>query len=193
MSRTLPLSALLAAVFATATLGGCVATQNIPVSTDPSGALIYLDGKQVCAATPCSVEVPKDQDHLLTVIKPGYRQKDVPLRRVYDTVGVLRDSAMKGVKGGASAGGVLAGTVDSMNKKEADGSAYILEPRLVTLRLRGENEPEPARSASDDPFAEDKDQGPKRRADGSLDPVELGVEIFKMIGKGAGQNAAPEK
>ncbi|MDQ7835405.1 MAG: PEGA domain-containing protein [Humidesulfovibrio sp.] len=73
---------LLAAVFAIALLGGCVTTQKVPVSTDPSGALVYLDGQQICAATPCSVEMATGQNHLLTIIKEGYGQKDIPVRPV---------------------------------------------------------------------------------------------------------------
>jgi hypothetical protein len=61
-------------------LCGCALTQKVPVSTDPSGASVYLDGQAVCAATPCSVEASTDQAHLLTIIKPGYRQKDIPLK-----------------------------------------------------------------------------------------------------------------
>lgn len=68
-------------ILATATLlCGCALTQKIPVSTDPSGATVHLDGRLVCAATPCSVEASTDQAHLLTIIKEGYRQKDIPLR-----------------------------------------------------------------------------------------------------------------
>jgi len=73
---------LLAAVFAIALLSGCVTTQKVPVSTDPSGALVYLDGQQICAATPCSVEMATGQNHLLTIIKEGYGQKDIPVRPV---------------------------------------------------------------------------------------------------------------
>jgi hypothetical protein len=185
MSRTFSLSV----IFAAALCCGCVATQNVPVSTDPSGAAVYLDGKTVCAATPCSVEIEKNQDHLLTIIKPGYRQRDVPVRRVYDTVGVLRDSAVKAVKGGG-----LAGTVDALDKREQDGSAYVLEPRLVTLRLKPEGEPDDEPAVAGEPSADGAVQpGLKRRADGSVDPVEMGLELFKMMGKGAGRNAAPER
>jgi len=78
MSRNpaLLLCATLAALLCT----GCVTIQKVPVSTDPLGAVVYLDGKQVCASTPCSVEATNDQDHLLTIVKDGYRQKDIPLR-----------------------------------------------------------------------------------------------------------------
>ena len=74
--RKLP--ALLLAFAVTAS--GCALKQNVPVSTDPSGASVYLDGKLVCAATPCSVEAATDQGHLVTIIKDGYRQRDIPLK-----------------------------------------------------------------------------------------------------------------
>lgn len=82
LAPTLPraLAATLAATMAAGLLSGCVAIQKVPVSTDPQGAVVYLDGKQACAATPCSVEASNDQDHLLTIMKDGYRQKDIPLR-----------------------------------------------------------------------------------------------------------------
>lgn len=63
-----------------AALSGCATIQRVPVSTDPGGASVYLDGKLVCSATPCSVEAENNKTHLLTVIKDGYRQKDIALR-----------------------------------------------------------------------------------------------------------------
>lgn len=77
-SRTLRLSF---AVLALTVASGCAGVQRIPVSTDPSGAQVFLDGVAVCPATPCSVEADKNSDHLLTIIKDGYRQRDVTLNR----------------------------------------------------------------------------------------------------------------
>ncbi|MBU1039801.1 MAG: PEGA domain-containing protein [Proteobacteria bacterium] len=81
MSRSFSISAILAAgALCAALLGGCATTQKIPVSTDPSGAAVYLDGVQVCTSTPCSVEMSTDQNHLLTILMTGYGQKDIPVR-----------------------------------------------------------------------------------------------------------------
>lgn len=71
---------LLPCLLLAAALAGCAGLQKIPVSTDPSGALVYLDGNKVCEATPCSVEAKSDQTHLLTLVKEGYRQRDITLR-----------------------------------------------------------------------------------------------------------------
>ena len=83
MTRNFRLSTILAAgILGVRLLGGCVTTQKVPVSTDPGGAAVYLDGAQVCAATPCSVEMTTDQNHLLTIGQADYAQKDIPVRPV---------------------------------------------------------------------------------------------------------------
>lgn len=173
---------------------GCVATQNVPVSSDPAGAMVFLDGKQVCETTPCSVAVPKDQNHLLTVIKPGYHQRDVALRRVFDTAGVLKEELRKGARRaatGADPGSVLSGAAQNVDKKEQDGSAYVLKPDLVVLRLTPADQPRPEeRAVSDDPFAEpnaDQAQPAPQRKD-KADPVEIGIDLYRILKGGA----APE-
>jgi len=157
---------------------GCVATQNVPVSTNPSGAVVFLDGKKVCETTPCSVAVTKDQDHLLTLIRPGYHQKDLPVRRVYDAAGALRDSAIVGVQaaaGGAEAAEVLAGTVNRADKRERDGTAYVLEPSLVTVRLIPESEPLPPEPRPGN------GRGAGNRQGMGMDPVTLGLEMLRIL------------
>ncbi len=157
-----------AALFAAA-LSGCVATQKIPVSTDPSGAVVFLDGKQVCPSTPCSVEMPKDQDHLLTIIREGYRQKDIAVRRVFNTASVLRESVREGARSGVE------GALSSADQQERDGRAYTLKPEMVTLKLIGVNEPEPAPAKAG--------QG----AQGTGDPMlDMGLELFRIIEGGQG-------
>ncbi len=186
------LMALLALVLAG---GGCVATQNIPVSSDPLGAVVYLDGKQACQATPCNIAVTKDQDHLLTIVKPGYHQRDVALRRVFDTTGVLKDEIRKGVRKAATGGDasdVLSGAAQNVDKKEQDGSAYVIRPDMVVARLTPADQPRPEDRANttDDPFADPKtqDQDPAKARNKELDPLEIGIDLYRIL-KG---NTAPE-
>lgn len=187
-------TALAPALLALLAASGCVATQNVPVSTDPSGALVFLDGKQVCESTPCTVSVPKDQNHLLTVIRPGFHQRDVALTRVFDTAGVLKEELRKGARKaatGADASSVLSGAAQNVDKKEQDGSAYVLKPDLVVLRLTPADQPRPEdRAVSDDPFAEpsqDQAQPAPQRKD-KVDPVEIGIDLYRILKGGA----APE-
>jgi hypothetical protein len=171
MMRTkTPLLRTACAAFFVAVLSGCVATQKVPVSTDPSGAFVFLDGKQVCEATPCSVEIPKDQDHLLTILKDGYRQKDIAVRRVFNTASVLRESVREGARSGVE------GALSSADQQERDGRAYTLKPDMVMLKLVGVNEPEPAPAA--------------RGAQGTGDPMlDMGLEFFRIIEGGKGDQA----
>ena len=53
-----------------------VAMQTVPVSTDPVGAELMVNGKPA-GTTPCQVSLERNQDHILTVTKEGYRPQDV--------------------------------------------------------------------------------------------------------------------
>ena len=166
----------LALILCPAVFGGCVATQNVPVSTDPSGAVVYLDGERACAATPCSVTIAKDQDHLLTLIKPGYRQKDIPVRRVYDAAGLLRKSASAGVRaalGGASPTEALSSAADTFDAQDKQGRDYVLSPDMVVLRLIPVGQPDPAEARADEQARRSEANDP--------DPVALGLGLYRIL------------
>ena len=169
-------SSLLFSILAAAALTGCVATQKVPVSTDPLGATVYLDGKTVCQATPCSVEIPKDQDHLLTIVKDGYRQKDVPVRRVFNSAAVLRESVRQGARAAQSGGmdGALSGAAKSADEQERDGRAYVLSPNMISLRLIPVGEPLPEEAPKDE-------QAAGRRQSTGDPALDLGLEIYRLL------------
>ncbi len=119
---------------------GCtpqIAMQTIPVSTDPGGANVAVDGKAACVA-PCEVSLARNQDHILTLTRDGYRQQDVIIKRQYQTTKVLVNAINDGAQAanffdnawmGANSG------VMSMNRQEDTGEAYVLTPSTVSLRL----------------------------------------------------------
>ncbi|MDK2955525.1 MAG: hypothetical protein PWQ57_1021 [Desulfovibrionales bacterium] len=120
-------------------LAGCgPAMQKIPVSSNPGGAQVYADGAPACAA-PCVVELSKDQDHILTFRLDGYRQTDVPIKRQYQTMQVLRNSAASGINAagmmGGTAQGGAANALMNMAYQEESGEAYVLTPTTVTVDL----------------------------------------------------------
>jgi serine/threonine protein kinase len=59
---------------------------NVRISSDPSGATVKEDGREICAATPCDHEFELDQakEHRLTFAKAGYRP-EVRTVRVADS------------------------------------------------------------------------------------------------------------
>lgn len=114
-----------------------VLTQSVPVSTDPAGVKVAVDGKAACVA-PCQVELTRNQDHILTLTKEGFRQQDVIIKRQYQTNKVLLNAINQGAQSanffkdgwmGANQG------IMSMNSQEETGEAYVLSPSTVSLRL----------------------------------------------------------
>jgi hypothetical protein len=119
---------------------GCstfVLTQTIPVSTNPIGAKIYANGQYV-GQTPTSVSLERNRDHILTLIKEDYQQKDVTIRRVYQRERTLLKAVSAGVETGRffkdSGMGVSRG-ISSMSEQEASGEAYLLSPSSVAVSL----------------------------------------------------------
>ncbi|MCJ2163605.1 MULTISPECIES: PEGA domain-containing protein [unclassified Pseudodesulfovibrio] len=134
MKLTLPL--ILIACLA---LTACsAATQNIPVSSNPDGALVFADGNQV-GQTPCNVTLEKTQPHILTFKKDGFHQVDVQISQKYDTTGVTRDAAQSGLSTssmGANTEGAVANALMTMGADEQSGDAYVLSPSSVVVRLQ---------------------------------------------------------
>jgi hypothetical protein len=81
---------------------GCsvpILRQDIPVSTNPLGAVIYADW-QMMGRTPGTVSLERNRDHLLTLVKDDYRQVDVAVRRQYQSDRVLMKAVQMGVNSG---------------------------------------------------------------------------------------------
>lgn len=124
---------------------GCapvIKTQSIPVSTNPMGAAVYADGKVVCTA-PCTVDLARNADHIITLKKDQYRQQDVIIKRVYQQEKVMMKAVSQGMHsssysvgsgGDKTAWGVMQG-VNSIDSQEETGDAYVLAPSAVSIRL----------------------------------------------------------
>ena len=117
------------AIAALATLslfaGGCASivkgtTQAIPVSSDPTGADVKLDGNRV-GQTPMSVEVKRKHDHLMTIEKAGYQPESVAITRNV---------------GGAVFGNILAGGLIGWGVDAISGAQYNLTPATINITLK---------------------------------------------------------
>jgi hypothetical protein len=167
---------------------GCSAfilTQTIPVSTNPMGAKIYANGQYV-GQTPASISLERNRDHILTLIREDYQQRDVIIRRVYQRERTLLKAVNAGVDAGRffkdSGMGVSRG-LSSMSEQEASGEAYLLSPSSVAVSLAplggsgfrsGSAETINLRNTreADAPVAESDDQ---RRMASDLATIGLGV------------------
>lgn len=120
-------------------MGGCetVYKQSIPVSTDPMGASILVDGEPV-GDTPANLELGRNQDHIVTLSKPGYKQEDVTIKRVYQAETAMLSAVSRGVNDAQFFGNDSMGLQSGVNSLEQDkesGKAYILTPGTVKVRL----------------------------------------------------------
>lgn len=105
--------------------GGCASmingsTQNIPVSTDPPGALVRVDG-QGSFYTPTTLTLERKQPHTITISKEGYYQEQVSITQA--TSGA--------VAGNILLGGLIGWGVDAMT-----GAQYNLLPDVIHVVLK---------------------------------------------------------
>jgi hypothetical protein len=121
-------------------LSGCtpqVLRQDIPVSTNPMGARIMVDGTPA-GQTPGTVSLERNRDHIVTLVKENYRQEDVIVKRQFQSDKVF----MKAVQSGVNAGlfhkdarmGINSG-YSSYSMQEETGEAYILLPSAIKVNM----------------------------------------------------------
>jgi len=102
-------------------------TQTIPVSSDPLGADVKLDGL-LYGQTPTTLEVKRKRNHLIVIEKAGYQPKSVPITKNV---------------GGAVWGNILAGGLIGWGVDATSGAQYNLTPEVITVKLElatGENQ-----------------------------------------------------
>ncbi len=94
-------------------------TQGVPISSDPSGADILVDGMLV-GTTPTDVELKRKRDHLIVIEKKNYSPKNI--------------AVVKNV-GGAVWGNIIAGGLIGWGVDAASGAQNNLTPKTIFVRL----------------------------------------------------------
>lgn len=141
------LSRRLCLVICVSLLSACaappIAKQEIPVSSNPVGATVLVDGTPV-GTTPKRIALERNQNYILTLVKDGYEQENVPVTRRYQSDRVLMTAMQSGVNSALffkdSGMGVQRG-LSSISAQEATGEAYVLEPAVVSVDLRPAGSP----------------------------------------------------
>ena len=125
-------------VFCIAGCGGStVLRQEIPVSTNPTGAKIYANGEMV-GTTPASVSLERTRDHILTLTKDNYRQEDVVIKKTYQKEKTYLNAISAGVNSGLFFSDTRMGVgsaMTSISAQEHSGEAFILVPGAVKVTL----------------------------------------------------------
>jgi hypothetical protein len=121
-----------AAAFAALTLAGCASvtrgtTENISISTTPSGAVAEIAGLDIPTSciTPCVVQAKRSADITVTVNKEGYEPQIIPLTK-----------EVPGSGAAGFAGNLLLGGVVGMGVDAATGAALDHKPNPVIVTLQ---------------------------------------------------------
>ncbi len=115
-------------------LGGCATvtrgtTNKVEVITEPPGAQVTTSLGQSCPSTPCTVEVARKSEFVVTVSKPGYRDASVPV-----------GTKMSGSGAASIAGNIIlpGGTIGVVADAASGASLdHVPNPVRVTLVRQG--------------------------------------------------------
>lgn len=115
-----------------AALGGCASvtrgtTENISISSTPSGAIADVSGLDIPTAcvTPCVVQAKRSADITVSVSKEGFEPQIIPLTK-----------EVPGTGAAGFAGNILAGGLIGMGVDAATGAAMDHRPNPVIVTLR---------------------------------------------------------
>jgi hypothetical protein len=95
-------------------------TQDIPISSDPAGARISIDGRP-SGTTPTKVTMDRKHSHMVTIEQENYEVENV---------------AITNSMGGAVAGNIILGGLVGWGVDAVSGAQYNLHPDTVSVRLR---------------------------------------------------------
>ena len=123
------LAVVAAALAGAASLSACATVTrgtntHWDVHTNPEGARVETSHGYTCAATPCSIKMPRKSAFQATITKPGYKT-------VVATVG----NRVSGGGGGAAAGNILAGGIIGVGIDASSGAMLDLRPDPLLINL----------------------------------------------------------
>jgi hypothetical protein len=137
MKRLVPAFLALVLTSSCAFLSGCATivkgtTQVIPVSSDPTGARVSVDGA-ASGTTPTTVTLSRKQNHMVVIEKEGFSPESVAVTKSM---------------GGAVAGNIIAGGLIGWGVDAMTGAQYNLAPTTINVRLTTKTDQAAATSAN---------------------------------------------
>lgn len=124
----------------------CGPNQKVSVSSDPTNAVVNVDGTS-SYETPTTVNLARKTDHTLIFTKEGYRQERIVLMHVIS---------------GAVAGNILAGGLIGWGVDAMTGSQFKLVPETVHVVMRKAEKGEEAEEITAELTPEEKLEELKR-------------------------------
>lgn len=135
---------VIAALAATATLGGCASAtrgweETISIASTPSGARAVVSGTEqpTTCVTPCAIQVKRNADITVSLDLPGYEPQIIPLTKEVVASG-----------GAGFAGNLLLGGVIGMGVDAVSGAPLDHKPNPVIVTMQPIPPPAPVRAPS---------------------------------------------
>ena len=130
---------IIAAIAVAVALSGCATvtrgtTDQIQVITTPSEAQVTTSTGNQCPATPCTFEVSRKSEFVITAKKPGFQDASVPV-----------STRIAGTGAAGFAGNVLIGGIVGMGVDAATGATLEHFPNPVVITLLPLREPTPGK------------------------------------------------
>ena len=116
----------------------CVPTEPVTLSTDPIGATVYVNGSKH-GVTPIQMDLTLDKDHLITIVKNGYKQETIEIKRIFNEEKEKRNminSAIGSVQMNTSALDVADSVINSSGSSNPNN--FTFEENIVTVTLTKE-------------------------------------------------------
>jgi hypothetical protein len=126
---------ILIALPAAVLLAGCATvtrgtTSQVTVNSEPAGASAKTSLGHTCTATPCTFEIPRKSEFIVTFEKEGYDLQQIPVA-----------TRVAGSGAAGFAGNVLLGGVVGMGVDAATGSTLEHYPNPVFATLQASGRP----------------------------------------------------
>lgn len=126
MTNIWTLTALIAAA---GLLGGCATvtrgtTSQVTINSEPPGAEAKTSVGHNCPATPCTFEVSRKSEFVVSYSKPGYRDMQIPVT-----------TRIAGAGAAGFAGNIVVGGLIGMGVDAATGSTLEHDPNPVFATL----------------------------------------------------------
>lgn len=118
-------------------LAGCAATQDVPISSIPTGASIYVNGEPQ-GETPRTLTLKRTQPHIITLKKDGYMQRDIMIKRVFHQDKAMMRATARGLNSAKYLNSPSMGISSGLHSYAADdqtGESYTLTPTAVSVQL----------------------------------------------------------
>ena len=107
--------------------------QTVPVFSEPSGARVMVDGISK-GETPASLVLEKNRDHMVVIMKEGYKPEAIPVSKKLNPQDIAVKSVLRMTDPGLSSD--ARNPFEELKVSEITGRGYQLQPQVINVILQ---------------------------------------------------------